>query len=112
MVLVASSRSASTALPSEQNHPGRRLEQAAQPTTAGRTPCPFRGCTAAVIPVIAIVLPSPDAVAPAVAGLSPLLSVRGEDLALRLQARYLFEFAVRGVLKNVTGLTFMSPCPP
>src|SRR3954452_1085969 len=32
MVLVASSRSASTALPREQNQPGRRLEQAAQPT--------------------------------------------------------------------------------
>jgi hypothetical protein len=31
MVLVANSRSASTELPREQNHPGRRFEQAAQP---------------------------------------------------------------------------------
>ena len=32
MVVVASSRSARTALPREQNHPGRRFEHAAQPT--------------------------------------------------------------------------------
>jgi hypothetical protein len=38
-VLVASSRSASTALPREQNQPGRRLAQAAHPTGTCRAAC-------------------------------------------------------------------------
>ncbi len=39
MVEVASSRSANTALPREQNQPGRRLAHAAQPTGACRAIC-------------------------------------------------------------------------
>src|ERR1017187_3115193 len=56
MVLVASSRSARTALPSEQNQPGRRLEQAAHPTGACRAVCFCCGCAAAEFSVCALVL--------------------------------------------------------
>ena len=49
MVLVASSRSARTALPKEQNQPGRRLEQAAQPAGTCRVTCLCRVCVSAVI---------------------------------------------------------------
>jgi len=55
MVLVASSRSASTELPSEQNHPGRRLEHAAQPigevrfTALRRDGITVIRCTSAIV---------------------------------------------------------------
>jgi hypothetical protein len=61
MVLVASSRSARTALPREQNQPGRRLPQAAQPAGTGFATCFFRACTSAEISVSNIVLPISDA---------------------------------------------------
>jgi hypothetical protein len=61
MVLVASSRSASTELPSEQNQPGRRFEQAAHPTGACRARCFCRLCASAVIsaPVMDLPFPTP-----------------------------------------------------
>lgn len=59
MVLVASSRSARTALPREQNQPGRRLAQAAQPAGTCRATCFCRACTPAGISTSAIVLPLP-----------------------------------------------------
>lgn len=59
MVLVASSRSASTALPKEQNQPGRRLEQAAHPAGICRVMCFCRAFAPAEIPVSAMVLPYP-----------------------------------------------------
>ena len=55
---MASSRSAKTALPSEQNQPGRLLEQAAHPTGAGREPCVGRECVTAEVPKFAIFQPS------------------------------------------------------
>ena len=57
MVLVTSSRSASTALPSEQNQPGRRLAHDAQPTGDGRADALLPPLRAAVIPYSAIFLP-------------------------------------------------------
>ena len=57
MVLVASSRSASTALPREQNQPGRRLAQAAQPTGACRHQCFCVFWIVAGNPMSAMVLP-------------------------------------------------------
>jgi len=56
MVLVASSRSARTALPREQNHPGRRFAQAAQPKGDDRPIFLGRICSSNVICVSAIVL--------------------------------------------------------
>lgn len=55
MVLVASSRSARTALPREQNHPGRRFAQAAQPKGDDRPKCLGRLCSSNVNCVSAIV---------------------------------------------------------
>src|SRR5208282_5368882 len=55
MVLVASSRSARTALPREQNQPGRRLAQAAQPKGDDRPKCLGRVCSSNVKCVSAIV---------------------------------------------------------
>src|SRR5580692_10941508 len=57
MVLVASSRSAKTALPSEQNQPGRRLAQAAQPMGDGRAVCLIFEFSSSEICASAIVLP-------------------------------------------------------
>ena len=53
---MASSRSARTALPSEQNHPGRRLAQAAQPTGTCRAACFCFTCGSVRIPASAIVV--------------------------------------------------------
>jgi hypothetical protein len=60
MVLVASSRSARTALPSEQNQPGRRLEQAAQPAGACRATFLGRPGATAACSVFPIMLPPFD----------------------------------------------------
>ena len=57
MVVVASSRSARTALPNEQNHPGRRLEHAAQPTGDCRLIGFWRTCEISTWSTSAMVLP-------------------------------------------------------
>jgi hypothetical protein len=56
-VLVASSRSAKTALPSEQNQPGRRFAQAAHPSGDVRLNRGDRVCSSNEICMSAIVLP-------------------------------------------------------
>jgi hypothetical protein len=59
MVLVTSSRSANTALPREQNQPGRRLAQAAHPTGTCRAICLCRAGATAEFSVCAMVVRRP-----------------------------------------------------
>lgn len=58
-MLVASSRSASTALPNEQNEPGRRLAQAPQPTGDGQFVWFGFVCSSPGICLSTIILPCP-----------------------------------------------------
>src|ERR1017187_717380 len=63
IVVVANSRSARTALPSEQTQPGRRFEQAAHPTVDKRFAGFCLTCAISKFPASAIVLPRSPACA-------------------------------------------------
>jgi hypothetical protein len=118
MVLVASSRSARTALPSEQNQPGRRLEQAAQPAGACRGTGFCRLEATASFSMCSIIAPLPTPIKSnrfhrsLLDGLRPQgPHFKGKNtLGLRNEALAQSQFARKGPGMDVMGLTPKRPC--